>query len=69
MHNIGYAPGTEKGLVNARLSVVTAEYSKANLGGDSADIRLSGPAGTYDVYLSSDAKYAYFMTVGQTPAN
>ena len=26
-------------------------------------------SGTYDVYLSSDAKYAYFMTVGQTPAN
>jgi hypothetical protein len=26
-------------------------------------------SGTYDVYLSSDAKYAYFMTVGQKPAN
>lgn len=26
-------------------------------------------AGTYDVYLSSDAKTAYFMTPGTTPAN
>ena len=26
-------------------------------------------AGTYDVYLSSDAKKAYFMTPGTTPAN
>ena len=26
-------------------------------------------SGTYDVYLSSDAKYAYFMTPGSVPAN
>ena len=47
--NIGFAPGTEKGYVNGKLSVVTAEYAKANLGGDSKDIKLDGEAGTYDV--------------------
>ena len=30
---------------------------------------ISVKSGTYDVYLSSDAKYAYFMTPGSVPAN
>ena len=65
--NIGYAPGTEKGLVNAKLSVVTAEYSKANLGGDAADIKLNGPAGTYDVYFSFENLEVYVMEAGYKP--
>lgn len=66
-HNIGYAPGTEKGLVNAKLSVVTAEYSKANLGGDAVDIKLNGPAGTYDVYFSFENMEVYVMEAGYKP--
>ena len=66
-HNMGYAPGTEKGLVNARLAVVTAEYSKANLGGDCADIKLNGPAGTYDVYFSYENLEVYVMEPGFKP--
>ena len=34
--------------------MVTAEYSKANLGGDAADIKLNGEAGVYDVYFNYD---------------
>ncbi len=66
-HNMGYAPGTEKGLVNARLAVVTAEYSKANLGGDCQDIKLNGPAGTYDVYFSYENLEVYVMEPGYKP--
>ncbi len=66
-HNIGYAPGTEKGLVNAKLAVVTAEYSKANLGDDCKDIRLNGPAGTYDVYFSFENLEVYVMEAGYKP--
>lgn len=66
-HNMGYAPGTEKGLVNARLAVVTAEYSKANLGGDCVDIKLNGPAGTYDVYFSFENLEVYVMEPGYKP--
>ena len=66
-HNIGYAPGTEKGFVNARLAVVTAEYSKANLGGDCVDIKLNGPAGTYDVYFSFENLEVYVMEPGYKP--
>ena len=66
-HNMGYAPGTEKGLVNARLAVVTAEYSKANLGGDCVDIKLNGPAGTYDVYFSFENLEVYVMEAGYKP--
>ncbi len=66
-HNMGYAPGTEKGLVNARLAVVTAEYSKANLGGDCQDIKLNGPAGTYDVYFSYENLEVYVMEAGYKP--
>ena len=66
-HNMGYAPGTEKGLVNARLAVVTAEYSKANLGGDCVDIKLNGPAGTYDVYFSYENLEVYVMEPGYKP--
>ena len=66
-HNMGYAPGTEKGLVNARLAVVTAEYSKANLGGDCVDIKLNGPAGTYDVYFSYENLEVYVMEAGYKP--
>jgi hypothetical protein len=40
---------------------------KITLSQGGANINVS--SGTYDVYLSSDAKYAYFMTVGQKPAN
>ena len=50
--NIGVAPGAERGVVNGKVAVVTAEYAKANLGGDAADIRINGEAGTYDVYFS-----------------
>ena len=47
--NIGRAPGSERAVVNGRIEVVTAEYAKANLGGDAADIKLNGEPGTYDV--------------------
>lgn len=40
---------------------------KINLYQGGANIKVT--SGTYDVYLSSDAKYAYFMTVGSVPAN
>ena len=40
---------------------------KITLSSGGADIPVA--AGTYDVYLSSDAKYAYFMTPGSVPAN
>ena len=40
---------------------------KITLSQGGSNINVS--SGTYDVYLSSDAKYAYFMTVGQKPAN
>jgi hypothetical protein len=53
--------------VNARLAVVTAEYSKANLGGDCADIKLNGPAGTYDVYFSYENLEVYVMEAGYKP--
>ena len=65
--NIGYAPGTAKGYVNGKLSVVTAEYAKANLGGDSADIKLDGEAGTYDVYFSFEKLEVYVMEEGCKP--
>ena len=65
--NIGYAPGTAKGYVNGKLSVVTAEYAKANLGGDSADIKLDGEAGTYDVYFSFEKLEVYVMEQGSKP--
>ena len=51
--NIGRAPGSERAVVNGKIEVVTAEYAKANLGGDAADIKLNGEAGTYDVYFSN----------------
>ena len=65
--NIGYAPGTEKGYVNGKLSVVTAEYAKANLGGDSKDIKLDGEPGTYDVYFSFEKLEVYVMEEGSKP--
>ena len=65
--NIGVAPGSEKGVVNGKISVVTAEYSKANLGGDAADIKLNGEAGTYDVYFSFDKLEVYVMEQGFKP--
>jgi len=65
--NIGMAPGSEKGLVNGKISVVTAEYSKANLGGDAADIKLNGEAGTYDVYFSFENLEVYVMEQGFKP--
>ena len=65
--NIGVAPGSAKGEINTKVSVVTAEYSKANLGGDAADIKLNGEAGTYDVYFSYDNLELYVMTPGLKP--
>ena len=65
--NIGVAPGSEKGVVNGKISVVTAEYSKANLGGDAADIKLNGAAGTYDVYFSFENLEVYVMEQGYKP--
>ena len=66
---IGYAPGTEKGLVNTRLAVVTSEYAKSNLGGDCEDIKLNGPAGTYDVYFSFENLEVYVMEAGYKPGD
>lgn len=65
--NIGVAPGSEKGVVNGKISVVTAEYSKANLGGDAADIKLNGAPGTYDVYFSFEKLEVYVMEPGYKP--
>ena len=65
--NIGTAPGSERGVVNGKISVVTAEYSKANLGGDAADIKLNGEAGTYDVYFSVEKMEVYVMEQGFKP--
>jgi hypothetical protein len=42
----------------------TSGFSVAQNGAD-----ISVPAGTYDVYLNSDASKAYFLTPGTTPAN
>lgn len=65
--NIGVAPGSERGVVNGKISVVTAEYSKANLGGDAADIKINGEAGTYDVYFSFENLEVYVMEEGFKP--
>ena len=65
--NIGVAPGSERGVVNGKVAVVTAEYSKANLGGDAADIKLNGEAGTYDVYFSVENMEVYVMEQGYKP--
>ena len=65
--NIDLAPGSERGVVNGKISVVTAEYSKANLGGDAADIKLNGAAGTYDVYFSFENLEVYVMEEGFKP--
>ena len=65
--NIGLAPGSAKGEINTKVSVVTAEYAKANLGGDAADIKLNGEAGTYDVYFSYENLEVYVMTPGLKP--
>ena len=65
--NIGVAPGSDRGVVNGKVSVVTAEYSKANLGGDAADIKLNGEPGTYDVYFSVENMEVYVMEQGYKP--
>ena len=65
--NIGRAPGSERAVVNGRIEVVTAEYAKANLGGDAADIKLNGEAGTYDVYFSFENLEVYVMEEGFKP--
>ena len=65
--NIGLAPGSAKGEINTKVAVVTAEYAKANLGGDAADIKLNGEAGTYDVYFSYENLEVYVMTPGLKP--
>ena len=67
--NIGVAPGSAKGEINTKVSVVTAEYAKANLGGDAADIKLNGEAGTYDVYFSYEKLELYVMTPGYKPGD
>ena len=65
--NIGVAPGSDRGVVNGKVAVVTAEYAKANLGGDAADIKLNGEAGTYDVYFSFENLEVYVMEQGYKP--
>jgi len=65
--NIGVAPGSERGVVNGKISVVTAEYSKANFGDDAKDIKLNGEAGTYDVYFSFENLEVYVMEEGFKP--
>ena len=65
--NIGVVPGSEKGELNTAISVVTAADSKANHGGDAADIKLNGEAGTYDVYFSFEKMEVWVMTPGNTP--
>ena len=65
--NIGRAPGSERAYVNDKIEVVTAEYAKANLGGDAADIKLDGEAGTYDVYFSFENLEVYVMEQGAKP--
>ena len=65
--NIGRAPGSERAVVNGRIEVVTAEYAKANLGGDAADIKLNGEPGTYDVYFSFENLEVYVMEQGFKP--
>ena len=65
--NIGVAPGSERGVVNGKITVVTAEYSKANLGDDAKDIKLNGEAGTYDVYFSFENLEVYVMEQGFKP--
>ena len=65
--NIGVAPGSDRGVVNGKVTVVTAEYAKANLGGDAADIRINGEAGTYDVYFSFENLEVYVMEQGYKP--
>ena len=65
--NIGRAPGSERAVVNGKIEVVTAEYAKANLGGDAADIKLNGEAGTYDVYFSFENLEVYVMEEGFKP--
>ena len=65
--NIGRAPGSERAVVNGKIDVVTAEYAKANLGGDAADIKLNGEPGTYDVYFSFENLEVYVMEAGFKP--
>ena len=65
--NIGRAPGSERAVVNGKIEVVTAEYAKANLGGDAADIKLNGEPGTYDVYFSFENLEVYVMEQGAKP--
>ena len=65
--NIGRAPGSERAYVNDKIEVVTAEYAKANLGGDAADIKLNGEPGTYDVYFSFENLEVYVMEQGAKP--
>ena len=65
--NIGVAPGSAKGELNTAIPVVTAADSKANHGGDAADIELNGEAGTYDVYFSFEKMEVWVMTPGNTP--
>jgi hypothetical protein len=65
--NIGRAPGSERAYVNAKIEVVTAEYAKANLSGDAADIKLDGEPGTYDVYFSFENLEVYVMEQGAKP--
>ena len=65
--NIGFAPGSDKGEINKAVAVVTAEYSKANHGGDAADIKLNGEPGAYDVYFNYEKLELWVMTPGTKP--
>lgn len=67
--NIGLAPGSDNAELNSKITVVTAEYAKANLGGDAADIKVNAEPGTYDVYFSFDNLEVWVMTPGYKPGD
>lgn len=65
--NVGCEPGTLRGLINDRISVVTSEYSKKQFKRDASDIRLFGKPGTYDVYFNFEKLEVYVMEPGFKP--
>ena len=67
--NVGLAPASDPGALNQKISVVTAEYAKQNLGGDAADIKVDAEPGTYDVYFSFDNLEVWVMTPGYKPGD
>ncbi len=65
--NIGYAPGTIKGLINNRIPVVTSAYTKEHFDSEASDIRFHGKPGTYDVYFNYEHLEIYVMEEGFAP--